>query len=176
MKGERIRRVTHLSRSLRAVLFNRIHAWIPVGPMKIEHCSKAHRFCLLPAGYGIACAFWFCGSAFAQRSVSPPAALSLEEKVGQMLQVRVFADDPNLQGEGFQRELQDVTSCHAGSIGLKIYLKGPNLQRLKQDVVSQTLNGLQAGSAVPLLVGGTRKKSHSALPFLHRITARWQTI
>ena len=93
-----------------------------------------------------------------------------------MLQVRVYADDPNLQGEGFQKELQGVASCHAGSIGLKIRPKGPNLQRLRQDVAAHTLNGLQAGSPVPLLIGGTRKKSHSSLPFLHRITARWQTI
>jgi beta-N-acetylhexosaminidase len=79
--------------------------------------------------------------------------LSLEEKIGQMLQVRVYADDPNLRGDDFQRELQAVASCHAGSVDVRVHLDGPNLLRAKRDVAAHSLNGLQAGSPVPLLVG-----------------------
>jgi beta-N-acetylhexosaminidase len=67
--------------------------------------------------------------------------------------VRVYADDPNLQGQAFQRELQAVAACHAGSVDLRVRLEGPNLLRPNQDVVARSLNGLQAASPIPLLVG-----------------------
>ncbi|MGA7832722.1 MAG: hypothetical protein WCA21_17325 [Terracidiphilus sp.] len=106
----------------------------------------------LLANFGAVCAFWLCANATAQRAVAPHAALSLEEKVGQMLQVRVYADDPNLQGQAFQRELQAVAACHAGSVDLRVRLEGPNLLRPNQDVVAHSLNGLQAASPIPLLL------------------------
>lgn len=107
----------------------------------------------LLVSFGVAYAFWLCANASAQRVVAPHAALSLEEKIGQMLQVRVYADNPNLQGGDFPKELQAVAACHAGSVDLRVRMEGPNLLRPKQDVVARSLNGLQAKSPIPLLVG-----------------------
>jgi len=116
-------------------------------------CSRAHWLCLLLAGFWIVCDFCLSADAIAQRSVSPHVALSLEEKIGQMLQVRVYADDADMQGEDFRNELHAVTFSHAGSVDVRVHLDGPNLLRPKQDIVARSLNGLQAGSQVPLLIG-----------------------
>jgi len=107
----------------------------------------------LLAGLGIACVFWFCAYTSAQRAAAPYAAMLLEEKIGQMVQVRVYADEADLHGKAFREELQAVAPCHAGSVDVSVHLDGPNLLRAKRDVAARSLNGLQAKSSIPLLVG-----------------------
>jgi len=103
--------------------------------------------------YSIVCISCASAKSFAQSEASSPAAFSLENKVGQMIQVRVYADAPHLQDEAFQKDLEAVVSCHAGSVDLRVRMNGPNLLRQTSATVVHSLNGLQAKLQVPLLVG-----------------------
>ena len=82
--------------------FNRIPSYIPVGQMKIIDYTKAHRFSLLLAVFGVVCTFWPCTRAPAQRTASTYAALTLEEKVGQMLQILAHTTDSEKDGYEYQ--------------------------------------------------------------------------
>jgi beta-N-acetylhexosaminidase len=99
----------------------------------------------------VACSFCLSWTAFAQHAA--PAPLSLEAKIGQMVQVRVYADDAHLQGAFFQSQLQTVSAIHAGSVDVRVHLDGPNLLRAPKEIAAHSLHGLQAAQTVPLLAG-----------------------
>jgi hypothetical protein len=83
---------------------------------------------------GIACVSWLIMMPFAQRAVFSPAPLSLEQKIGQMIQVRTYADYPNLESRSFQDELQVLASSRSGSADVRVHLDGPNIFRAKIDI------------------------------------------
>jgi hypothetical protein len=79
--------------------------------------------------------------------------LSLEEKVGQMLQVRIHADYDSAQSPEFVAELGNVVRYHAGLVDLRAHMDGPNLVRPQPELVARNLNAFQKASDIPLLVG-----------------------
>src|SRR5882672_6459398 len=54
-------------------------------------------------------------------------SLSLEEKVGQMLNVRYFTDCQNFDATGYQSFLEKMRKYHMGSLVLTVHTDGPIL-------------------------------------------------
>ena len=79
--------------------------------------------------------------------------LSLEEKVGQMLQIRVYGDYQDLAGPEYTIVRGEIQKYHVGSIDLGARMSGPNLVKGTPVQVATVLNQLQRGSKLPLLVG-----------------------
>ncbi len=79
--------------------------------------------------------------------------LSTSEKVGQMLQVRVYGDFVTTREEEYLRILDEIKRDHIGSVDLRVHLDGPNLVRPSPELVATTLNAFQAAAKTPLLVG-----------------------
>src|SRR5215475_4722221 len=53
--------------------------------------------------------------------------LSLEEKVGQMLNVRYFTDFQNFDSSGYQQFRDQMQKYHLGSVTLTVHTDGPIL-------------------------------------------------
>lgn len=53
--------------------------------------------------------------------------LTLEEKVGQMLQVWMHADDPDFTGPEYTFLRDEIQKYHIGSVDLSARMLGPNL-------------------------------------------------
>jgi len=79
--------------------------------------------------------------------------MSLEEKVGQMLQIRVYADDASVNNPDYITARRIIRTYHIGSVDLSAHQRGPNLVKGLPTTVGQVLNQLQRESALPLLVG-----------------------
>jgi beta-N-acetylhexosaminidase len=79
--------------------------------------------------------------------------LSLEDKVGQMLNVRVYVSLPEQALDELKRDLAEIDECHAGSVDLRVRRLGENLVKPSPIDVLRTLNSLQRHSPIPLLVG-----------------------
>ena len=79
--------------------------------------------------------------------------LSLEEKVGQMLQVRIYADYQDLPNPEYLYVRDQIRKYHIGSVDLDARMIGPNLVKASPLQVAKTLNQLQSDSELPLLVG-----------------------
>lgn len=79
--------------------------------------------------------------------------LSLEEKVGQMMQVRVYAQNPNFGSLEYVKLRENIQKYHIGSVDLCAHMLGPNLVKGAPRTVASVLNQLQGDSALPLLVG-----------------------
>jgi beta-N-acetylhexosaminidase len=79
--------------------------------------------------------------------------LSLEEKVGQMLQVRIYADYQDLSNPEYLYIRDEIRKYHIGSVDLDARMVGPNLVKASPLQVATTLNQLQSDSELPLLVG-----------------------
>jgi beta-N-acetylhexosaminidase len=79
--------------------------------------------------------------------------MSLEKKVGQMLQVRVYGDYAGVEDPHFRFVLDQIQKYHIGSLDLGARMAGPNLVKGNPLQVAKILNELQRNSKVPLLIG-----------------------
>jgi beta-N-acetylhexosaminidase len=79
--------------------------------------------------------------------------LSLEEKVGQMLQIRVYGDYQDFTGSDYALVRDEIQKYHVGSVDLGARMSGPNLVKGDHVEVATILNQLQRDSKLPLLVG-----------------------
>ncbi len=78
--------------------------------------------------------------------------LSLEEKVGQMLQVRCYADYASLDSADYKSLRDGVQKYHIGSVVLAAHINRLGLVRASPMDVARVANQLQADSKLPLLV------------------------
>src|SRR5215470_10517403 len=78
--------------------------------------------------------------------------LSLEEKVGQMINVRYFTDFQNFEGDAYRQMRDELEKYHIGSIVLTVHVDGPILLKNPPLEVAAVANQLQRDSALPLLL------------------------
>jgi beta-N-acetylhexosaminidase len=78
--------------------------------------------------------------------------LALEEKVGQLLQIRVYGDQ-DLNGPDYAIVRSQIKKYDLGSVDLASRMSGPNLVKGTPLQVATTLNQMQRDSKLPLLVG-----------------------
>jgi beta-N-acetylhexosaminidase len=79
--------------------------------------------------------------------------LSLEEKIGQMLQLRVYGDYPSFNDPAYRASVEQIHKYHVGSVDLGARMVGPNLVKGTPSQVATVTNQLQRETDVPLLVG-----------------------
>lgn len=79
-------------------------------------------------------------------------SLSLEEKVGQMLNVRYFTDFQNFDSAGYQQFREQLQKYHLGSVVLTVHTDGPILLKNGPLEVAAVANQLQRDSKLPLLI------------------------
>jgi len=79
--------------------------------------------------------------------------LSVEQKIGQMLQVRVYADYYDLGDPAYRLVADQIQRYHIGSVDLGARMSGPNLRKGSPTQVARIINHLQQISELPLLVG-----------------------
>jgi beta-N-acetylhexosaminidase len=79
-------------------------------------------------------------------------SLSLEEKVGQMLNVRYFTDFQNFDSAGYQQFRDQMQKYHLGSVVLTVHTDGPMLLKNGPLEVAAVANQLQKDSQLPLLI------------------------
>ncbi len=79
--------------------------------------------------------------------------LSVEEKVGQMLQIRVYGDYRDFNDPSYRYVLHQIQRYHVGSVDLAGRMSGPNLAKGTPSQVAAITNQLQRASKLPLLVG-----------------------
>jgi beta-N-acetylhexosaminidase len=78
--------------------------------------------------------------------------LSLEEKVGQMLNVRYFMDFQNFDSDSYLQFRDQMRKHHLGSITLTVHAEGPFLLKNPPLEVASIANQLQRDSKLPLLI------------------------
>lgn len=78
--------------------------------------------------------------------------LSLEEKIGQMLNVRYFTDFQNFDSSGYQQFRDQMQKYRLGSITLTVHTDGPILLKNGPLEVAAVANQLQRDSKLPLLI------------------------
>jgi beta-N-acetylhexosaminidase len=78
--------------------------------------------------------------------------LSLEEKVGQMLNVRYFTDFQNFEADGYRQFRDQMRKYHIGSVTLTVHVDGPFLLKNPPLEVASIANQLQRDSRLPLLI------------------------
>ena len=79
-------------------------------------------------------------------------SLSLEEKIGQMLNVRYFTDFQNFDSSGYQQFREQMQKYHLGSVVLTVHTDGPTLLKNGPLEVAAVANQLQKDSRLPLLI------------------------
>jgi beta-N-acetylhexosaminidase len=79
--------------------------------------------------------------------------LSVEEKIGQMLQIRVYGDYPDFNDPAYRFVADEIQKYHIGSVDLAARMSGPNLVKGTPLQVATITNHLQQVSNLPLLVG-----------------------
>jgi beta-N-acetylhexosaminidase len=79
-------------------------------------------------------------------------AMSLEEKVGQMLNVRYFTDFQNFDSPPYQVFREQMQKYHLGSVVLTVHTDGPILLKSGPLEVAAVANQLQRDSKLPLLI------------------------
>jgi beta-N-acetylhexosaminidase len=77
--------------------------------------------------------------------------LSLEEKVGQMIQVRYFMDFENFNSDSYKEFRNQLQKYHIGSVTLTVHVDGELLQKDLPLEVAAVTNQLQRDSKLPLL-------------------------
>jgi beta-N-acetylhexosaminidase len=78
--------------------------------------------------------------------------LTLDEKVGQMLNIRYFTDFQNFDGEAYLQFRNTVRKYHIGSVVLTVHVDGPVLLKNPPLEVAAMANQLQRDSDLPLLI------------------------
>src|SRR5215510_72337 len=78
--------------------------------------------------------------------------LSLEEKVGQMLNVRYFTDFQNVEADAYKQFRDSLRKYHIGSVVLTVHVDGPILLKNPPLEVAAVANQLQRDSELPLLI------------------------
>src|SRR5215472_1089306 len=78
--------------------------------------------------------------------------LSLEEKVGQMLDVRYFTDFQNFDSTGYRQFRDQMQKYYLGSVTLTVHTDGPILLKNGPLEVAAVANQLQRDSKLPLLI------------------------
>jgi beta-N-acetylhexosaminidase len=78
--------------------------------------------------------------------------LSLEEKVGQMLNIRYFTDFQNFESDAYKQFRDSLRKYHIGSVTLTVHVAGPVLLKNPPLEVAAMANQLQRESDLPLLI------------------------
>ena len=78
--------------------------------------------------------------------------LSLEEKVGQMINVRYFTDFQNFDSDNYKQIRDQLQKYHIGSMVLTVHVDGPILLKNPPLEVAAVANQLQRDSTLPLLM------------------------
>src|SRR5215472_11676868 len=78
--------------------------------------------------------------------------LSIEEKVGQMLNVRYFTDFQNFDSEGYRQFRDQLQKYHIGSVTLTVHVESGSLLKNPPLEVAAVSNRMQRDSRLPLLV------------------------
>jgi beta-N-acetylhexosaminidase len=78
--------------------------------------------------------------------------LSLEEKVGQMINVRYFTDFQNFDSDSYRQFRDQMQKYHLGSVTLTVHVDGGFLIKNPPLEVAAVANQLQRDSKLPLLV------------------------
>ncbi len=78
--------------------------------------------------------------------------LSLEEKVGQMINIRYFTDFQNFNSDNYKQIRGQVQKYHIGSMVLTVHVDGPILLKNPPLEVAAVANQLQRDSTLPLLM------------------------
>jgi beta-N-acetylhexosaminidase len=78
--------------------------------------------------------------------------LSLEEKVGQMLNIRYFTDFQNFDNDGYRQFRDQLQKYHIGSVTLTVHVEGGSLLKNPPLEVAAISNRMQRDSRLPLLV------------------------
>jgi beta-N-acetylhexosaminidase len=89
------------------------------------------------------------GQRWAQKTLKK---LSLEEKIGQMLMVRVLAQFLDLQNPTYTKLRAQIVKYHIGSILLTVPAEGPFLYKTEPYEAAMLVNQLQRESKLPLIV------------------------
>jgi len=79
--------------------------------------------------------------------------LSVEEKIGQMLQIRIFGDYGNFDEPAYRFVVDQIQKYRIGSVDLAARMLGPNLVKGAPAQIAAITNQLQRVSNLPLLVG-----------------------
>jgi beta-N-acetylhexosaminidase len=79
--------------------------------------------------------------------------LSIEEKIGQMLQVRAYGEYRDFNDPEYHFVAAEIQKYHVGSVELASRMLGPNLVKGTPSQVAAITNQLQRESKLPLLVG-----------------------
>ncbi len=80
-------------------------------------------------------------------------SMSVEEKVGQMLQMRFTGDYASLTSPDLLAVRDQIERYHIGSLTLGARMGGPNLIKGSPEQVAIIINELQRGPKIPLLIG-----------------------
>jgi beta-N-acetylhexosaminidase len=78
--------------------------------------------------------------------------LTLEEKVGQMLNIRYFTDFLNFNSDGYRQFRDQMRKYRIGSVTLTVHVEGPLLLKNPPLEVASIANQLQRDSKLPLLI------------------------
>jgi beta-N-acetylhexosaminidase len=79
--------------------------------------------------------------------------LSVEEKIGQMLQLRAYGEYRDFNDPAYRFVVEEIQKYHIGSVDLGARMLGPNLVKGTPSQVAEITNQLQRESKLPLLVG-----------------------
>jgi beta-N-acetylhexosaminidase len=88
--------------------------------------------------------------------------LTLEEKVGQMLNVRYFTDFQNFDADGYRQFRDQMQKYHLGSVTLTVHVDGPFLIKNPPLEVASIANQLQRDSRLPLLIAADFERGLSS--------------
>ncbi len=78
--------------------------------------------------------------------------LTLEEKVGQMLNIRYFTDFQNFSSDSYRQFREQMQKYRVGSVTLTVHVDGPFLLKNPPLEVASIANQLQRDSKLPLLI------------------------
>ena len=79
--------------------------------------------------------------------------LSLEEKIGQMIMIRVLGQFMDLQSRDYLKLRDQIARYHLGSVLLTVPAEGPFLYKTGPYEAAMLINQLQRDAKIPLIVG-----------------------
>jgi beta-N-acetylhexosaminidase len=88
--------------------------------------------------------------------------LSLEEKVGQMLQVRYFGDYESFESKEYRQLRDELRRYHIGSVVLGLHFDASGPLRISPLAQARIANQLQRDSKLPLLVAADLERGASS--------------